>query len=128
MLVAKLNLGHQILYQPCRMLCCSAFKGWIIHLCRIIRLIGDGTDDDEGNLIQIGAVGDGSTFHLGAVAMEKIDQPFLYFLRRDELVTADYMSQADINFRVYLAAGAFCQSGKSFIRRKFPDTHLGYFA
>ena len=44
---------------------------------RIICLVGNGTDDDEGNTVEVSRVGNGSSFHLGTKGLGLANNGFL---------------------------------------------------
>ena len=81
--------GHHSLYQLGGVERCGLFKGRIIHLGTVIRLVGNGTDDDKGNTVQVSTVGNGSTLHLGTVPLKFFDQAVLDFFAGNELISAD---------------------------------------
>lgn len=101
-----LNLRHHSLYQLGRVQCCGLFKGRIIHLGAVIRLVGNGTDDDERNAVQVSTVGNGSTLHLGTVPLELFYQAFLDFFTGNELVAADHASGMNVNVGIDFLTGA----------------------
>ena len=89
--------------------------------------MSNGTDDDEGNPIAIGSVGDGCTLHLCANRTGIGDNGVLLFLRADELIAAGHPAQLGVT-------GIFCfGSGKSRIHQRLicregDHIHAGHLA
>lgn len=119
--------GHHSLYQLGGVERCGLFKGRIIHLGTVIRLVGNGTDDDKGNTVQVSTVGNGSTLHLGTVPLKFFDQAVLDFFAGNELISADYTPGMNVNVRIDLLTGAGSNLDKMLICKEFPASQLGNF-
>ena len=119
--------GHHSLYQLGGVERCGLFKGRIIHLGTVIRLVGNGTDDDKGNTVQVSTVGNGSPLHLGTVPLKFFDQAVLDFFAGNELISADYTPGMNVNVRIDLLTGAGSNLDKMLICKEFPASQLGNF-
>lgn len=119
--------GHHSLYQLGGVERCGLFKGRIIHLGTVIRLVGNGTDDDKGNTVQVSTVGNGSPLHLGTVPLKFFDQSVLDFFAGNELISADYTPGMNVNVRIDLLTGAGSNLDKMLICKEFPASQLGNF-
>ena len=64
------QLGGQGFYDPGAVGGGGGFEGGVVHLGGAVGLVGDGAEDDEGQAVADGALGDGGALHLGAVAVE----------------------------------------------------------
>ena len=116
--------GHHSLYQLGGVERCGLFKGRIIHLGTVIRLVGNGTDDDKGNTVQVSTVGNGSPLHLGTVPLKFFDQSVLDFFAGNELISADYTPGMNVNVRIDLLTGAGSNLDKMLICKEFPASQL----
>ena len=70
-------------------------EGLIRDIRLFIGLVGDGPQDDKGDLIEIGGMGNGGSFHFRAECMEGVHKPVLLLCRADELVAAHNAALVD---------------------------------
>ena len=94
------------------------FKCRIVHTRTVISLIGNGADDDEGYLVQVRRLRDGCAFHLGTACAKLPDQPLLFCLIRDKLISAYHASRKCLNLRIYLLVALNRQLAQLLIRLK----------
>ena len=97
-----LNCWQHMLHKLRRMSCRRLFKGRIIHLGTVVRLIRNRPDHHKGHMVQICGMCNGRAFHFNAESLEVIDNGLFHLLIADKLVTADNPSCVYGNFRVHL--------------------------
>ena len=98
--------------------CGLVLEGLIGDIRFLVGLVRDGAQDDEGNLVEEGGVGDGGALHFGAEGVEGIHDAALLVRRADELVAADDASFVDADPGDGLPADAACRLPQRFIRRE----------
>ena len=103
---------------------CNGFKGGIVHLGRVVRLVGDGPDDHKGNPVLPGGVGNGCPFHFCAHRSRIChDLLFLGFLA-DKLVSAGYRSLPAMT-RIFCIRRLICHPYQHIISGERPYVHSG---
>ena len=72
----------------------------VIHIRAVIRLIGNGTDDQIRDLIQICRLGDRRSLHLRTVGVKGVPDPILLITAVDKLVAAGYAAAEGLNIGI----------------------------
>ena len=82
-------------------------KFTVIHVGAVVRLIGNGADDQIGNLVQICRLGDRRSLHFRAVGIKGIPDPVLFFTAVDKLVAAGHTAAEGLDIGIGPSAAAY---------------------
>ena len=72
----------------------------VIHIRAVIRLIGNGTDDQIRDLVQIRRLGDRRSLHLRTVGVKGIPDPVLFFTAVDKLIAAGHAAAEGLDIGI----------------------------
>ena len=104
-------------------------EGLIGDIGLFVGLVGNGTQDDKGDFVEVGGVCDGSALHFRAEGMEGIHDVVFLLCGADELVAAHNAASVDADFRDCFLAGFGGCLPQGGIRRKAFEAvrgaHLG---
>ena len=76
------------------------FKGRVILTCGIVRFVGYGAYNQEGNAVVVRGMSNCGTFHFGTQTMKILNEPVLFGLVGNKLVAGNNTALKDGNIRI----------------------------
>ena len=98
------------------------FKCGIVHFRAVVRFVGDGAEDDEGNAVAVGRLGDGRALHFRTQSPGVCDDFFLHRRVGHELVAAGDSAHPGVT-RIHRLRRRECAAKQRVVGRKRDDIH-----